>query len=125
MIQLCLQQGKMRFFSTRLLQKTSDTINEWTKKWKIKLNKAKSAHINFTNKRLNNLPSLVINGTLAPYENKAKYLGMTFDNKLRWKEHVEKKKVELNMKFRQYKRFIGKYSNLSLYSITLNYNQII
>ena len=52
--------------STRLLQKASNTVYEWTKKWKIKLNEAKSAHINFTNKRLNNLPAFVINGTVAP-----------------------------------------------------------
>lgn len=37
--------------------------------------------------------SLEINGTIMPYENKAKYLSylsMTLDSKFRWKEHVKK-----------------------------------
>ena len=62
---------------------------------------------------------------MEPYENKDKYLGMTLDTKLRWKEHVKKKKEKLNIKFQQYKWLIGKHSNLSLYSKTLIYNQII
>jgi hypothetical protein len=120
-----LTTGQDEVSSTRLLQKASNTIYEWTKTWKIKLNEAKSAHINFINKRLIDLPSLVINGTIVPYENKAKYLGMTLDAKLRWKEHVKKKKEELNIKFRQYRWLIGKHSSLSLYGKTLIYNQII
>jgi hypothetical protein len=34
---------------------------------------------------------IFINGTKVPYANTAKYLGMTFDAKLRWKEHIKKK----------------------------------
>ena len=66
-----LTTGQDVVISTRLLQKASNTIHEWTKKWKIKHNEDKSAHINFTNKRLNSLPPLVINGTVAINENKA------------------------------------------------------
>jgi hypothetical protein len=32
-----------------------------------------------------------INHQVVPYENTAKYLGMTLDDKLRWKPHVKKK----------------------------------
>jgi hypothetical protein len=36
---------------------------------------------------------------VVPYENTAKYLGMTLDAKLRWKPHVKKKKEELELKY--------------------------
>ena len=50
---------------------------------------------------------------------------MTLDTKLKWKEHIKKKKEELNIKFRQYKWLIGRHSGLSLYNKTTIYNHII
>jgi hypothetical protein len=44
----------------------------------------------FTNKRIEHKP-IYINHQVVPYENTAKYLGMTLDAKLRWKPHVRKK----------------------------------
>ena len=61
----------------------------------------------------------VTNGAVAPYENKAKYLGMRLNTKLRWKKHVKKTLEELKIKFRPYKSLIGKHSSLSLYSETI------
>jgi hypothetical protein len=42
-----------------------------------------------------------MNGTQVPYANTTKYLGMNLDAKLRWKEHIKKKRDELNIKFRK------------------------
>jgi hypothetical protein len=58
------------------------------KKWRIKLNESKSVHIDFTNNKIKQHP-IFINGTKVPYANTAKYLGMTLDAKLQWKEHVK------------------------------------
>jgi hypothetical protein len=55
-----------------------------------KLNESKSVHINFTSKKIRQQP-IFINGTKVPYANTAKYLVMTVDAKLRWKEHIKKK----------------------------------
>jgi hypothetical protein len=77
------------------LQSALNNIAIWTKKWRIKLNESKSVHIDFTNKRISRRP-IYINGTQISYANTAKYLGMTLDTKLRWKEHIKMKRDELN-----------------------------
>lgn len=48
-------------------------ISEWTNQWKIKLNKTKSAQINF---------------------NSIKYLGITMDKRLIQKEHTTNKRKQ-------------------------------
>jgi predicted GIY-YIG superfamily endonuclease len=69
-------------------------VQRWTRKWRIKLNKTKSVHIDFTNQHVEQKP-ICINHHAVPYENTAKYLGMTLDTKLRWKPHVKKEQEEL------------------------------
>lgn len=111
--------------SIRKLQTASNKIVDWTKQWKIQLNEQKSIPVNFTNKRIIEPPLLAINGTRVPYQNEAKYLGMTLDTKLRWKEHVKKKRSELNLKYRQFSWLIGRNSKLSIDNKILLYNQIL
>ena len=84
--------GRNELISTRNVQRASETIYDWPLKWKIKLNEDKSVHVNNTYRRLNNPLNLTINKKVIPYENKAKYLGMTLDTKLKWKEHIKKEK---------------------------------
>ena len=84
--------------STAKLQKAVNHVIIWTKKWRIKLNETKSVHLDFTNKKIQCFPRIMINGTLIPHSNTAKYLGMTLDIKLRWK-HVKKRREDLNIKF--------------------------
>jgi hypothetical protein len=76
--------------STQKLQMAITEVQHWTRKWRIKLNKTKSVHIDFTNQRVEHKP-IYINHHAVPYENTAKYLGMTLDTKLRRKSHVKKK----------------------------------
>jgi hypothetical protein len=71
--------------STRKLQ--SLYLN---KKWQMKLNEYRSVQIAFAHMKIGQRP-IFINGTHVPYANRAKYLGMTLDAELRWKEHNKKK----------------------------------
>ena len=87
--------------------------------------KREKIHINFTNKRINHHIPVTINGKTIPYENSAKYLGMTLDTKLKWKEHVKKKREELGIKYRKLYWLLGRNSQLSTYNKIIIYNQIL
>lgn len=110
--------------STEKLQNAIVQIQNWTKKWRIKLNDSKSVHIDFTNKKIEHKP-VYINHKIVPYENKAKYLGMTLDAKLRWKTHVKKKQEELKIRYRKMYWLLGRYSTLSVYNKLLLYQQVL
>lgn len=62
---------------------------------------------------------------MVPCEITTKYLGMTLDAKLRWKEHVKKKRNELDLKYRQLYWLIGCKSKLPIQNKILVYNQIL
>ena len=70
------------------------------KKWHIQLNESKSVNINFTNRRLEHIP-VTVNSQKVPYANTAKYLGMTLDAKLHWKAHVNKKREEMDLRYKR------------------------
>jgi hypothetical protein len=72
---------------------------------------SKSVHIDFTNNKIKQQP-IFINGTKFPYPNTAKYLGMTIDAKLRWKENIKKTRDVLNIKFRKMYWLLGRNSEL-------------
>lgn len=120
-----LATGKTVQEATNKLQYASEEISAWTKRWKIKINELKSVHVNFTNKQLSNIPTVSLNNVIVPYENTAKYLGMTLDAKLRWKEHVKKKRTELDLKYRQLYWLIGRNSKLATYNKLLIYKQVL
>lgn len=106
------------------IQSAVNKICEWTKKWRVKLNECKSVHINFTNKKPQYHP-VFINNKVIPYENTAKYLGMTLDAKLRWKAHVKKKRDELELRYRKMHWLLGRYSSLSVHNKVLLYKQVL
>lgn len=110
--------------ATNKLQMALNKVKNWTQRWRIKLNETKSTHTNFTYKKIANLP-LVINNKIVPYSNTAKYLGINLDAKLKWKEHIKKKKDELNIKYRQLYWLLGRNSELSVYNKILIYKQIL
>lgn len=119
-----LSVGNSHEEATQKLQSSLDQIYNWTKKWRIKLNETKSAHVDFTNKRTQHHP-VRINDVQIPYENTAKYLGITLDAKLRWKAHVKKKRQELELKYKKMQWLLGRQSKLSIQNKILLYNQIL
>lgn len=110
--------------ATEKVQMAVNQVYEWTNKWKIKLNESKSIHIDFSNKQIKYSP-IYINCQIIPYENTAKYLGMTLDTKLRWKAHVKKKRDELNLRYNQMHWLLGRHSSLSIQNKLLLYKQVL
>lgn len=111
--------------SCHSLQSAVNSISHWCKMWRIKLNESKSVHVNFTLKKLMSNPVVKINNIEIPQSNDAKYLGITLDAKLRWKEHVKIKRKQLDLKYRELYWLIGRQSTLSVYNKILIYNQIL
>lgn len=99
-------------------------IHDWTIQWRIRLNESKSVHVNFTNKK-EDYHAIFINNKLIPYENTAKYLGMTLDAKLRWKAHVKKKKDELELRYKRMYWLLGRTSPVTVRNKILLYKQVL
>lgn len=119
-----LASGNDEIESSTKLQRSVDIIAKWTDTWRIKLNESKSTHIDFTNKTVEYRPVQIYSSTI-PHSNCAKYLGMTLDVKLKWKEHIKIKAKELNLKYSKLKWLIGRKSVLSIENKLLIYNQVL
>jgi hypothetical protein len=115
--------GETVDISIRKLQSAVNKVAIW-KKWPIKLNESKSVYIIITSKNIRQQPSF-ISGTQVPYANTAKYLGMNLHAKLRWKEHIKKRRDELNIKFRKMYWLLGRNSEMSIHNKIILYKQVI
>jgi hypothetical protein len=60
------------------LQATNNTIKDWAKKWRIKINQSKPTHITFT-RRNQTCPRMQMGNVDLPQKNKVKYLRMHHD----------------------------------------------
>jgi hypothetical protein len=60
------------------LQATINKIDDWGKKWRIKINQDKSTHITFT-LRNQTCPTVQMGSVALPQEKEVKYLGMYLD----------------------------------------------
>ena len=110
--------------ASRNLQDRLSKIERWTKKWRLKINETKSAHITFT-LRKNTCPTVYTNNSIIPRTETIKYLGLHFDKRLTWKEHVLKTRKHLDQRTRELYWLIGKTSPLSLSNKVLIYNMVL
>jgi hypothetical protein len=63
------------------LQATINKIDEWVKKWRIKINQSKSTHITFTLHK-QTCPTVQMGSVDLPQKNEVKHLGMHLDRRL-------------------------------------------
>jgi len=108
--------------ASRNLQDHLTSIEKWLQKWRIKVNQNKSTHITFTNRK-GQCPPISINQTTIPQGSTVKYLGLHLDSKLTGKEHITKKRKQLDLKTREINWLIGKNSPLSLENKLLIYKK--
>jgi len=110
--------------ASETLQAAVDSVVRWANKWRIKLNSSKSVHVDFSLKNSNHTPVL-IGEVPIPHSNQAKYLGLTLDAKLGWKEHIMINREELELRYRKMYYLLGRNSTLSTHNKLLLYNQIL
>jgi hypothetical protein len=91
------------------LQHHLNTLQTLFEKWRIRINENKSCSITFS-LRKSSTPDVSINDIRIPRKTEIKYLGMIIDNKLAgmiidnklaWKQHIVKKREQVNIIIKQ------------------------
>lgn len=72
-----------------LLNPYLDAISEWAREWRFDFSVEKSAVVVFSRDAARHPPHLLIMGNQIEARDSVKFLGLTFDRKLQWKEHVD------------------------------------
>ena len=85
------------FRASSCLQGYLNIIQTWLRMWKNKINEFKSTYLNFTLRR-NPSPQVYLNNVAIPPATTVKYLGLHLDNKLNWKEHITKKRKQMDLR---------------------------
>jgi hypothetical protein len=95
------------------LQHHLNLLENWFTLWKIKINTNKSSHITFS-LRPNNCPQVKLCNQLLPQTNQVKYLGLIFDKRLTWKDHIFDKRKKLNSRLHLLRPLLRSKLNLKL-----------
>jgi len=97
----CLfKSGRNLSHITKSIQNNLERISTWCDNWGFKISLDKTVAVVFSH-RTNTHIDLTINNQAVKIDNKAKFLGLVFDSKLNWNEHIkyleEKCKKRLNL----------------------------
>ena len=74
---------------------------------------------------MTNCPPVYINRTAIPQAGTVKYLGLHFDKRLTWKNHIAKTRKHLDLKTHEIYWLIGKHSPLSPPNKLLIYKTVL
>lgn len=110
--------------TVEVLQGSLDDIQNWAGADGTKLNATKSENVVFTFRNYVQVP-LVVDRKAIPHVDKARYLGLIMDAKLKYKEHILTKKEQIKLKCKKMNWLIGKHSKLSLKNKILLYKTMI
>ena len=83
------------------LQRGLNSMEKWFHKWGFKINEKKSTHITFT-LRIQTCPQVSINNITVPNKDTVRYLGLTLDRRLTWKQHILDKSKQLRDKLKKF-----------------------
>lgn len=99
-------------------------LEDWLKRWRIKVNESKSSHITFTLKK-ETCPNVFLNNIEIPQVESVKYLGCHLDRRLTWHNHIWTKRQHLNLKMKKLYWLLGKNSKLTLNNKLLIYKVVL
>ena len=106
------------------INKELNKISEWLKLNKLSLNASKSKYMIFSkrNRVINNI-DLKIDGTIIQQVNDFNFLGLTIDEHLQWKQHIEKTANKCSRTIgiiNKLKHYLPTHIKLLLYQTLLN-----
>ena len=78
--------------ATYRMQLAADKLNSWTEKCCVAVNKDKSSTTLFTLSPKQKAGTITLGGTPLKEDEEATYLGITFDKRQIWKQHIAKQK---------------------------------
>lgn len=109
------------------LKTASRNIETFLTKWKITINKEKTAAVYITNRRKNELPSgpIEVFGTKVEWLHSVKLLGVLIDKKLTFKNHIDNVISKGNIAIRTIYPLINRKSRLNTQNKILLYKQTI
>jgi hypothetical protein len=72
------------------IQHQINSATTWFSKWRLKINSVKTMAILFNKRQTKNCPKLSIQGHQIPWSTSVKYLGVTLDRNLTFRQHMQK-----------------------------------
>lgn len=106
-------------------QQSINLIESWFSYWGMSINAQKSVAVLFTKKRKIEVQNISINNNIIEWSNSAKYLGITLDKSLIFKEHIEIKTTQARNAIKNLMCLMGKSSQLDLKNKLLLYTSTI
>jgi hypothetical protein len=76
-------------FATIVMRRQLQTLGDWSKKWRIKINPQKSQAVIFTRRRVHENPEMKLLNQDIPYTHQATYLGVLLDRHLTFSTHLQ------------------------------------
>lgn len=70
------------------IQGALNSVSQWTKRWGLKITPEKTQTMIFTLRQINNFNPIQLHGKKIPNVTNTKFLGVTFDTRLTWKQHI-------------------------------------
>ena len=92
--------------ATYRMQLVADKLNSWTEKWCVAVNKDKSSTF-FTLSPKQKAGTITLGGTPLKEDEEATYLGVTFDKKQTWKQHIAKAEGKAGRKMTILRKLAG------------------
>jgi steroid 5-alpha reductase family enzyme len=106
--------------ASQKLQAHLSEIEHWLLKWRMKANATKSTHVTFTTRKTT-CPPVTLNNTEISQEKSVKYLVSTWTANCCVKVHIQKEKKQVDNKYKNMWRSMGKKSQLSVTNKLLVY----
>ncbi|KAL1123050.1 hypothetical protein AAG570_002138 [Ranatra chinensis] len=106
------------------LQNHLNRLQLWCKRWRIKINQTKSAHVTFSLRR-QECPPVTFDNVPIPPANHVRYLGMYLDKRQTWNPHTRLKRLALNRKYGLLRSLLNRKSKLTTHNKLTIYKSIL